>query len=87
MDAEKTLSLTHFWPMIVVVISFIAWLIRLEAKVLYMERDNIRTAKENSKKEASMSTEIKEVNNKLTEALKTLAKIEGRLEGHTRSDS
>ncbi len=86
MEPDKVQTAISLWPIAVGFVVFIAWLVRLEAKVLYLERDLIRSAKESAKKEASMSTEMKEVNSKLTEALKSLAKIEGRLESQNRND-
>lgn len=84
---ENIQYLEKLWPLIVSLVLVVAWLIRLESKVLYMEKDSLKTAAENSKREEGMWKKFDEVNNKLTEALKTLSKIEGRLEGHNRSDT
>lgn len=76
--------ITDSWLVLLSIIAGVAWLIRIESKVLYLEKDHGKSNEANAKREEAMWKKFEEVNNKLTEALKSLSKIEGRLEHHNK---
>lgn len=70
-------NISDVWPLILSAVFVIIWLIRLEAKVLYLEKQNEHRLENDKmiweKFEALQST--------LTTILQSLARLEGKLEG------
>ena len=69
------------------IIGFVAWLIRLEAKVLYLDKDFSNHKKEavkkdelHEQKDAKIWEKFDNVYNQLNEITKSLSRIEGKLE-------
>lgn len=61
--------IAEMWPVVLSIIVFFIWLIRLEAKVLYLERDR-----------NEHWNKIDAMQNKLQEIAESLARLEGKLE-------
>lgn len=70
------------WPIFFGVLGFVCWLLRVEAKVVSVERENHRLNKELEKTKDNYETSLKEIQKSITEILQHLSKIEGRLEGN-----
>jgi hypothetical protein len=72
----NTTTIGEIWPVLVSTILVIVWLIRLESKVLYLEKDNISR----SEKDKMIWEKFNELQTTLTGILQSLARLEGRLE-------
>lgn len=70
-----TALLVDLWPVILSFSFSIIWLIRLEAKVLYLEKD----------REEHWS-KLDAMQDKLQEIAEALARMEGKLEGNSNGD-
>lgn len=70
------------WDVIVGGVIFIVWLIRLESKVLYMEKDNDRYREESSTREEKLWMKIDMLVTKMETVVTSLAKLEGFLSSH-----
>ena len=69
MDSSRIIEI---WPVFVSIIFAGVWLIRLEAKVLYLEKN-----------QSSHLEKLDQMNNKLQEISESLARMEGKLHGNT----
>lgn len=65
--------LLKLWPVFLLLLTGFAWLIRLEAKVMYLEKDH----DENKK---SMWEKIKTIELMLLKISESLARIEGKID-------
>ena len=65
--------LLKLWPVFLLLLAGFAWLIRLEAKVMYLEKDH----DENKK---SMWEKIKTIELMLLKISESLARIEGKID-------
>lgn len=81
----------EYWPLIVFGLGGFGWLIRLEAKVMYMASDQARVEKTNAEsvgrlekeateREKTVWTKMDAMKDSLTAIRESLAKIEGKLE-------
>jgi hypothetical protein len=77
-ESELMLSnISEIWPLVLSAVFVIIWLIRLEAKVLYLEKQNEHRL-ENDK---MIWDKFEAVQSTLTNILQSLARLEGKLEG------
>lgn len=74
------------WPVFAALIGVVAWFIRLESKVLYLERDHLKQNESNEKRESTMWAKIDAIQATSTAILQSLAKIEGKLEAREKSE-
>jgi len=65
------------WDFVIASVLAVIWLIRLEAKVLYMEKDNARYREESLNKEEKLWEKIDNMTEKMQNILTALAKLEG----------
>ena len=72
--------LIEAWPMITGLILLVAWFIRLESKVLWLQTSHRDQKEEAQEKEAKMWAKIDGLQLTMTSILQSLAKIEGKLE-------
>ena len=75
------------WPILVCVIGFVAWLLRLEAKVVYAERLSLEKDKAteiknkaSDQKDKDQSKALNDIQKDIRDILQNTAKIEGKLE-------
>lgn len=61
------------------VLTLVAWLIRLEAKVLYLERDYARESLSNKETYDGIKSELREIKTSLNELQQGMARLQGRL--------
>lgn len=73
------IEIMKLWPIFVALISGLIWLIRLEAKVLYLEKDQTKEVKRSSEKDRNLWKEVKGIREEVHEVKTTLARIEGSL--------
>ena len=67
----------NLWPIVAAFICVFAWAIRLEAKVLYLEKHNENT----EEKDKAIWAKFDVMQSTLTAVLQSLSRLEGRLEG------
>lgn len=84
-DVMTTYELiTALWPILATVIglAFVAlvWFIRLEAKVLYLERDLDKAETAAKEKERVMWEKIDALQNSLNQLLQGIGRVEGKLD-------
>lgn len=76
--------LTAFWPILATIGSLafigIVWFIRLEAKVLYLERNLERSELVAKEKERVMWEKIDALQNSLNQLLQGIGRVEGKLD-------
>ena len=70
---EELELLLKLWPVFLFLLAAFAWLIRLEAKVMYLEKDH----DENKK---AIWEKIKTIESMLLKISESLARIEGKLD-------
>ncbi len=70
----------EYWPVGVALVTMVAWFIRLESKVLYLEKDHHEHKRAYSERETQMWAKIDGLQVGITTVLQALAKIEGKLE-------
>jgi hypothetical protein len=70
------------WDFVIGVVLVLIWLIRLEAKVLYMEKDTVKHREESMSKEEKLWDKIDNMNEKMQTVLTALAKLEGYMSNH-----
>ncbi len=85
MDKMTTYEiLTALWPMFATIVGlvfiFIIWLIRLEAKVLYLEGNHARLELATKEKEIAMWEKIDSLQNSLNQLLQGMGRVEGKLD-------
>lgn len=66
---ETATIIAEIWPIVACFLAGLVWLIRLEAKVLYLEKDN-----------EDHWNKLDEVQKKLDGIAESLARLEGKLE-------
>lgn len=62
-------TINSLWPLGAAVVGMTAWFVRLEAKVMYLEKDK-----------KIMWNKLDDIQDSLTKILQALAKLEGKLE-------
>lgn len=67
------------WQLLVVLVGLIAWFVRLEAKVHYNEKQQIKDKESSDKMNKHALEKIDDIDEKLNKALQLLAEIQGRL--------
>ena len=77
MELEILLKL---WPIVMVLILSLIWNIRLEAKVLYLEKDHAREIKSSSEKDKLMWEKFDAVVTELTNVKMVLTKLQTTIE-------
>lgn len=80
---DKSLILDFGWQIITTIIFSIIWLIRLEAKVIYLDK-SYELLKKYTEKEIDLLTDKQEnferdIRDKLSEIIRTLSLIQGKL--------
>lgn len=78
-DKIVVIEIMKLWPLFVAMVTGLVWLIRLEAKVLYLEKDQVREVKQNFEKDKNIWKEIKGIRDEVHEMKMALARIEGSL--------
>jgi hypothetical protein len=78
---ETASQIGQAWPIIISVVAVIAWFVRLEAKVLYIEKDHERINKERMERDREVSKKLEQMSKQLSEVLQMVSHIEGKLEG------
>jgi type IV secretory pathway component VirB8 len=73
-------NLSYLVGIVVVAITLIAWLIRLEAKVMYLERDFNDKKNLDVSKEQKIWEKMDEMRDMMTNILQSLARVEGKIE-------
>ena len=68
-------ELLKYWPLFAATVGMVAWFARLEAKVLYRERDR----RDRSSKDREMWNKIDSLQKSIGELLESVGRIEGRL--------
>ena len=68
-------ELLKLWPVLVAMVVLIVWIVRLEAKVKYLDRDN----EDRKVKDATVRSKIDSLSECITEILESVGRIEGRL--------
>lgn len=68
-----------FWSAISGFVVVVTWFIRLEAKVLYLERDHAKLVETSQKTELLFQTKIDRLGNDLNDIKVCLARIESRI--------
>jgi hypothetical protein len=70
-------ALAELWPVLLSIVFLIVWLIRLEAKVLYLEKEH-EMRLENDKEIWNKFDNMQKL---LSQIMQSLARLEGKLEG------
>lgn len=85
MDFEILLKL---WPLIAGAVggigSLTIWCIKLDAEVKYLRKDHEAHKEAQSNKDQAVWKKLDYFQLTMSEAVKTLSRIEGKLEGHTK---
>lgn len=92
-----TPSLMSVWPIIVSIVLVIAWIIRLESKVMYLDREsNAREERhekefeeikaEHMESKTTVWAKMDDIQKTMTEILISLSKIQGNLERSHKGD-
>ena len=74
-------QLGNAWPVLMTFIAIIAWFVRLEAKVMYIEKDHERERLERLERDKDVSRKLDQMSKQLSAVLQTVSHIEGKLEG------
>lgn len=69
------------WPVFITCVFVIGWFVRLESKVLYIEKDQERERRERNERDREVSKKLDQLGIQLREVLQTVSHIEGKLEG------
>lgn len=69
-----------FWPILVAMVVVIIWNIRLESKVLYLEKDHEREVKASAEKDKIMWSKFDNVVNELSDMKLVLTKLQTTIE-------
>lgn len=69
------------WPILLAILGFIAWLLRVEAKVVYLERYTRELSEQVTRRDTAMWQALNSMQKDIRDILQHLAKIEGKLEG------
>lgn len=72
--------ISEYWPVLVGFMGMVAWLIRLEAKVLYSEKDIIKLEINHEKNVASLWEKLESIQTTLNQLLVSVGELKGRLE-------
>lgn len=78
MDSMKMLS--DNWFPVAGLIGLIAWFVRLESKILYLEKDHENQKHSNNKKDSAMWDKMNSIQSTMNDIQQSLARIEGRME-------
>ncbi len=67
-------------PTLLSILGLVAWLIRLEAKVLYSEKDIVKIQASHEKNIASLWEKLESIQTTLNQLLVSVGELKGRLE-------
>ena len=76
-------NIPSFWPIILSLVFVIIWLVRLEAKVLFLDRSHEEFMKNNKEMEKEIREKLDEIKESVGKISESLARFEGRFEGKT----
>ena len=74
------------WDVVVVAIGAIVWLVRLEAKILYLEKDHNKLEEKTAKSFASLGDRFDMLKANLSDINKSMARIEMFIERHDKHE-
>lgn len=80
MDATHAAFVQAYWPVLISTMVFIFWCARLESKVLYLEKDREEGRQATTQRETVLWSKLDNLQSTVTELVKTVAKLEGKLE-------
>lgn len=76
---EVTKTIHELWPVFLGALIAFAWLIRLEAKVLYLEKDQTKSEEILKVKDATMWAKFGTIETNMNLILQSLGRLEGKL--------
>ena len=77
MSAE---TFSYIWPVIVSSLFFIVWCVRLEAKVLTLERDHIKKEAADEKKDETLWAKMDSLQTSMNQMLLLVGELKGKIE-------
>lgn len=72
-------TISNLWPMILSLLFLIVWCIRLESKVLYLEKDHEKTRVEISEKDKLIWAKHDSLQATLNQILQAIGELKGKL--------
>lgn len=79
-------EILEFWPIIVFLGGSLVWFVRLESKVLYLEKDHEHHKDEREKKDAILWAKFDAIQISTNEVREILARVEERLKQQDRRE-
>jgi hypothetical protein len=74
-------NLSEMWPILLSIVFLIAWAIRLEAKVMYLEKAHEAEVQNKNEADKLIWEKFDHMQATMTAILQSLARLEGKLEG------
>jgi len=74
------------WQLMVVIVGLIAWFVRLEAKVHYNEKQQLKDKESSDKMNKLALDKIEDIDEKQNKALQLLSEIQGRLNANVKKE-
>lgn len=75
-------NLSSLWPVVLSLVFVLVWLVRLESKVLYLEKAHDDEVKNKQALDDQIWAKLDEVQKSLSKITESLARLEGRLDGN-----
>lgn len=75
-------DISNLWPVILSLVFVLVWLVRIEAKVMYLEKAHEDEVKNKQALDDQIWAKLDEVQKSLSRITESLARLEGRLDGN-----
>lgn len=75
-------DISNLWPVILSLVFVLVWLVRIEAKVMYLEKAHDDEVKNKQALDDQIWAKLDEVQKSLSKITESLARLEGRLDGN-----
>lgn len=75
-------DISNLWPVILSLVFVLVWLVRIEAKVMYLEKAHEDEVKNKQALDDQIWAKLDEVQKSLSKITESLARLEGRLDGN-----